>query len=606
MATAQFESSAFNMTSFNQCVDPDVDSFVDYGAMPSPSASSSRLPVSTSTSTTTSPATTMLGVDQTDDHQTPAKPSHEYERWKQQTGLPSGSVPGLQPPSSSGSFSGQFSNSGLAFDDMGYLGEAPTLDAGWNSGLGMGADVNMELDLTSPGSALPAFFFAPGSSSQPENFVNPSAISPEETKPNVRFWPGMHQQQAALAKAQQQAQQQRQQQMLQQQQQQKQRGIDQQSRASHGRRTGSNQITDARTEETITRVVNQIRQNSTLSSNSATPPANVLPHIVKMKKDEEDMDEDERLLASEEGKKLSSKERRQLRNKVSARAFRSRRKEYIGQLEGEVAIKTNEANELRTQNHALMEENARYRAFTEKLLRHPAFQPFLEDLSRDPALSESLVGPSMQTSVPSVPSQNVAPAPARKEVNFSMPQQTENPQIGMALIPETHVDLGMNNWAMPNMGFNFQQPQVYSVLELPEGPASPINTDVLSGKGCESILEEPEPVEEVKPDYPVIERPSVEVTSTEEPSEVDEDDGNPDFALFYNSSATTSSAQSDDFEPIFGNIAPEKAFAHFELFVTGESDKAESQRLLEQFERRIARIEPVFQRLEALTSCLDL
>jgi hypothetical protein len=45
-----------------------------------------------------------------------------------------------------------------------------------------------------------------------------------------------------------------------------------------------------------------------------------------MRKEEEDMDEDERLLASEEGKKLSSKERRQLRNKVSARAFRSRRK----------------------------------------------------------------------------------------------------------------------------------------------------------------------------------------------------------------------------------------------------------------------------------------
>ena len=52
----------------------------------------------------------------------------------------------------------------------------------------------------------------------------------------------------------------------------------------------------------------------------------VLPHIARMKKEEEDMDEDERLLASEEGKKLSSKERRQLRNKVSARAFRSRRK----------------------------------------------------------------------------------------------------------------------------------------------------------------------------------------------------------------------------------------------------------------------------------------
>ena len=48
--------------------------------------------------------------------------------------------------------------------------------------------------------------------------------------------------------------------------------------------------------------------------------------MTKAKKDEQEMDEDERLLASEEGKKLSSKERRQLRNKVSARAFRSRRK----------------------------------------------------------------------------------------------------------------------------------------------------------------------------------------------------------------------------------------------------------------------------------------
>jgi hypothetical protein len=46
----------------------------------------------------------------------------------------------------------------------------------------------------------------------------------------------------------------------------------------------------------------------------------------RAKKEEDEMDEDERLLASEEGKKLSSKERRQLRNKVSARAFRSRRK----------------------------------------------------------------------------------------------------------------------------------------------------------------------------------------------------------------------------------------------------------------------------------------
>ena len=73
-----------------------------------------------------------------------------------------------------------------------------------------------------------------------------------------------------------------------------------------------------------------MRRSSVASSNdddAATPTGNgTLSHGARMRKDEEDMDEDERLLASEEGKKLSSKERRQLRNKVSARAFRSRRK----------------------------------------------------------------------------------------------------------------------------------------------------------------------------------------------------------------------------------------------------------------------------------------
>lgn len=55
-------------------------------------------------------------------------------------------------------------------------------------------------------------------------------------------------------------------------------------------------------------------------------PSNMLSLIACIKKHSEDMDEDERLLASEEGKRLPSKEHRQLRNKVSARAFRSRRK----------------------------------------------------------------------------------------------------------------------------------------------------------------------------------------------------------------------------------------------------------------------------------------
>jgi hypothetical protein len=49
----------------------------------------------------------------------------------------------------------------------------------------------------------------------------------------------------------------------------------------------------------------------------------LLPDLLNLKQAE---DEDEKILASEEGRRLNPKERRQLRNKVSARNFRVRRK----------------------------------------------------------------------------------------------------------------------------------------------------------------------------------------------------------------------------------------------------------------------------------------
>lgn len=73
-------------------------------------------------------------------------------------------------------------------------------------------------------------------------------------------------------------------------------------------------------------------------------------------RDEMTLDEDTRLLMSEEGKKLSSKERRQLRNKVSARNFRERRKEYITHLESLVSKHQNEASKFQAQAEALKVE----------------------------------------------------------------------------------------------------------------------------------------------------------------------------------------------------------------------------------------------------------
>lgn len=287
----------------NQCMDPDTESFFDFSQLPSPTPSAVSRQPSNAASTITSPTNTALDGE---DLQTPAKPSHEYERFKQQTGLPSGSIAGINPSYNTGY--SMFSSTGL--DEMSLMGESSMMGAGWNSGIGMDMDVSM---------SQPAYFFPTNDASQSDDFVDPSAITQEEVQ-NVRVWPGMHQQQAALAKAQQQAQQQRQQQQAQQRQ-------NQASQQRQHSRNSSSPLSDARTEETIARVVNQIRQQSQNSALAASAnDSGLLPHIVRAKKDEEDMDEDERLLASEEGKKLSSKERRQLRNKVSARAFRSRRK----------------------------------------------------------------------------------------------------------------------------------------------------------------------------------------------------------------------------------------------------------------------------------------
>jgi hypothetical protein len=86
---------------------------------------------------------------------------------------------------------------------------------------------------------------------------------------------------------------------------------------------------DALVEEKISQLLNSMRHGSVtieVENKSSIQNVNIMAHAHRVQKDDEEMDDDERLLASEEGKKLSRKERRQLRNRVSARAFRSRRK----------------------------------------------------------------------------------------------------------------------------------------------------------------------------------------------------------------------------------------------------------------------------------------
>lgn len=248
-------------------------------------------------------------------------PSHAYDHYRQQTGIPQGSVANTLAVNSSNIHINQY-----GFSDSYLSGLSPSdefIDFGTAPGRnGSFGSMENDMDFDSP-NAEPAFFY-PESSSE---FIDPSAIGsslpvasvvPTQSSNVGRLWPGMHQQQAALAKAQ--AQQKQQQQIIQQQRQGAQGGQKQQRpRASHG-------PTDPIVEEKISQLLNSMRQSSVTTEGDENATQSHLTHSQRMRKEEDEMDEDERLLASEEGKKLSSKERRQLRNKVSARAFRSRRK----------------------------------------------------------------------------------------------------------------------------------------------------------------------------------------------------------------------------------------------------------------------------------------
>lgn len=243
-----------------------------------------------------------------------------------------------------------------------------------------------------------------------------------------------------------------------------------------------------------------------------------------------------------------------------------------------------------------MEENARFRELTVKLLRHPAFTPFLEDISRDPALSDSLskVNNSMNhTAVvnETQQTQQVVEAPQQQDLT-----------VGMTTIPETQLDfsalnLNGNNWGMPN-GFGSYEPQVFAVTELPEGPAAPL--DIVS-KGEESVIERFTSVEEFKNELPEIQRHETSAKPAAEPVEIDESD--PTMTLYANAPRFTATpAMEQPCEPIFGNVAPEKAFARIELTVTDGSDVAA---LEERLAMLCARADAPFARLQTMSAVFE-
>lgn len=580
------------------CLDP-LDSLIDFSeyeqvSYQSPSVS----PSANKTQFTTRPVSNTPPTLPSSSQPSLSGPSHNYDLYRQQTGIPQGAVANtLAVNSSNGHMNSQYGFndgflSGLSpSDDFVDFNTAPTRNGSFNP-----LDTDMEFD--SPNAETP--FFYP---EQPAaEFVDPSTIgssnhglpatAPSQTSNVGRLWPGMHQQQA-LAKAQ--AQQKQQQQIIQQQ---RQNAMGTQSRQSSQRPRGSHPPTDPIVEEKISQLLNSMRQNSVGTEDNDANGIDSMSQAHRMRKDEEEMDEDERLLASEEGKKLSSKERRQLRNKVSARAFRSRRKEYISQLEGEIAGKVTENQDLRNTNRALMEENTRLSDLTRMLLSSPSFSGFLDTLSQNPAAAQTaqqvtaprVEQPQQQSQQQAQPQRQV-----RKDVNPYAAQQQMN--IGMTMIPEHNMDFSMLD--LNSDGAFSYQPQVFSVLSLPE---TTIDTDILSGKSSSPFTPLASDAEKVE--LPTVERMPVVESSEPEAIKtvevVDEEfDSDPAFALFASAPVSTAAPieEAKTFNFDIASIDISFKPSQYELVVEKPADGA----IMRRVERLAADMDVVAERLSLLT-----
>lgn len=244
------------------------------------------------------------------------------------------------------------------------------------------------------------------------------------------------------------------------------------------------------------------------------------------------------------------------------------------------------------------------------LLSSPSFSNFLERLSNDPS--------QVPQGAPQMEQQQQAARQAPKDVNPYAAQQMHRQSVGVAMMPEQHMDFSA--MGADADAFNFQ-PQVYAVLETPEAPLN-IDTAAMSGKSSnfvgESFASDDEKVE-----MPIIEQPPMaqeKATAPRAPEAsvvVDEEfENDPDFALYHQTSSATSTettattpAEMDTEDlleaDIFGGIQTEKFLARYELLDAAEEEQKNALTMA-SVQRRLAGLEAVCARLEMLTADVEI
>lgn len=279
--------------------------------------------------------------------------------------------------------------------------------------------------------------------------------------------------------------------------------------------------------------------------------------------------------------------------------------EYITQLEGEVASKATENNELRIQNHTLAEENSRLTELTRMLLSSPHFSDVLNDLSTNglpPHFQTALQAsqpqaqpqPQPAVSQTSIPSNVATDAPQRAGQEFSAHQQ-QNYQVNMVMVPDNRMDTYAAGWNS-GIDMNYTHAPVFAVLEVPEGPA--VDLELLSGKSSNFV--EPSS-ESSKLEVPQIERPPLAVSNSTDnikgiaDSTYELDESDPSFALFLDEVPSKS-------VPSFVSIQSEKP-SQYQLAVEPTSgDFAAAS--VRNFERLCSSMDAAFERVCRITDHL--
>ncbi|KAL9065733.1 MAG: hypothetical protein Q9157_007376, partial [Trypethelium eluteriae] len=508
MATIQFPSS----TPLKQETDIDMNSFIDFSGgesysspkqdsfFPRPTLEASELPES-------------------EDFQSFSGPSHEYERYQQQTGLPPAALTHLHAfideesqtlSQSSSSVSGNFEIPAAAFNEETSFDDvlATTMDG-------------FAYDEQNVPNAQPQFSHDAMQRVQQRRSLQEASYRPE-TQPRLSVpthnpYSNLQRTQSVTTP-----------QTLHPQQTLQASPIT--SRPASQQRFDP-QITQINVDETIHRVLAKIRHDSVQSGKLPEDdgsPGSSTPHLAKAKKDEEEMDADEKLLASEEGKALSSKERRQL--------------QYITQLEDEIKSKNSALDCTVNENHKLRKENEQMSNFIKDLLSKPAFRGTLEDIateqqlhSRNPSMgppprraaSAQLMAPNTPTNMPNF---GMATSPIGQQAT---PQQfthtshtvmqhprSSGPDFDIAAMSGLNLQGSGDQWGSASSSSNSStnqwntdtmpydvNPNVsgFAVLDLPQGPSlEQLKSEVLSGKGSEPILPMIDTDQDSKLDRPII------------------------------------------------------------------------------------------------------